>query len=260
MIFQQIRSATIKITYGGKRFLIDPWLADKGAFPPVSSPFNESRNPLVDLPLPIAEIIDVDAVIVTHMHHFDHFDEEAQKVLPKTQPVFTQNEKEAKEIRGLGFQNVTALRDDGITFEGVTLFRTDAEHGQGEASKRNYEAMRIPEEASGIVFARPNEPTVYVAGDTVWSDKVKRAIERHRPDIIILNAAEATFYDGTPILMGTDGVYEVSLAAPKAVIIASHMDTVNHARLTRADLKKFIAEKGLASQMRIPLDGESYTF
>ena len=29
MKFQQIRSATIKITYAGKTFLIDPWLAPR---------------------------------------------------------------------------------------------------------------------------------------------------------------------------------------------------------------------------------------
>ena len=29
MNFQQIRSATIKITYAGKTFLIDPWLAPR---------------------------------------------------------------------------------------------------------------------------------------------------------------------------------------------------------------------------------------
>jgi Predicted Zn-dependent hydrolases of the beta-lactamase fold len=260
MIFQQIRSATIKITYGGKRFLIDPWLADKGAFPPIPSPFNESRNPLVDLPLPIVEITNVEAVIVTHMHHFDHFDESARKALSKKLPIFTQNEKEADDMRGLGFQKVAALQDEGVAFEGMTLFHTYGEHGQGEAAKRNYDALGLPEEACGVVFAKPGEPTVYVAGDTVWCDKVKEAIGRHQPDVVILNAAQAAFHDNTPILMGVDGVHEVAKAAPQAVIIASHMDAVNHARLTRKDLKQFIDEKGLASQVKIPLDGETYTF
>lgn len=259
MKFQQIRGATIKITYGGKRFLIDPWLADKGTLPPVPSPFNEAPNPLVELPLPITEIIDVEAVIVTHMHHFDHFDEAAQKALPKDLPIFTQNGQEADDMRGLGFIKVIALADEGVEFEGVTLYRTEGEHGQGEAAQRNYQALGLPSEASGVVFAKPGEPTVYVAGDTVWCEKVKETIVKHQPDIIILNAAQAAFYDGTPILLGTEGLHEVAKIAPKAVIIASHMDAVNHARLTRQDLKEFIDEKGLASQVRIPLDGETYT-
>lgn len=35
MQFQQIRGATSIITYGGKKFLLDPFLAPKGAVPPL---------------------------------------------------------------------------------------------------------------------------------------------------------------------------------------------------------------------------------
>lgn len=51
------------------------------------SPYNNFSNPLVELPLSASEIIAVDAVIVTHMHHFDHFDDHAAKALPKTMPM-----------------------------------------------------------------------------------------------------------------------------------------------------------------------------
>lgn len=260
MIFQQIRGATIKITYAEQIFLIDPWLSEKGALPSIPSPFNKHPNPLVDLPLTIEEVLCADAVIVTHMHHFDHFDEAAQKALPNDMRIFTQSEKEVEDMRGLGFTNVTALRDGGVDYEGITLFRTDCEHGRGEASRRNYEEFGLPDEASGFVFIKSGNPTVYVAGDTVWCDKVEQAINRHRPEVIILNAAEAAFYDGTPILMGTEGVRMVASVAPKAVIVASHMDAVNHARLNREALKKYVDEKGLSSQVRIPYDGETYYF
>ena len=35
MKFQQIRSATSIVHFGGKRFLIDPMLADQGTYPDV---------------------------------------------------------------------------------------------------------------------------------------------------------------------------------------------------------------------------------
>ena len=78
MKFQRIRGATSIITFVGKKFLLDPFLADKGTLPPVPSPRDATPNPLVDLPLPVASIVDVDAVVVTHMHHFDHFDAAAR--------------------------------------------------------------------------------------------------------------------------------------------------------------------------------------
>ena len=51
--------------------------------------------------------------------------------------LFTQSEGEADDMRKLGFKNVTALTDNGVLFDGITLFRTDAAHGQGAASDRN---------------------------------------------------------------------------------------------------------------------------
>lgn len=257
MKFQQIRGATVIVTIGGKRFLVDPFLADKGAVPPIPSPYNETPNPLVDLPLPQEEIVNVDAVIVTHMHHFDHFDRQAQEAIRKDMPMFTQSEKEAQDMRGLGFTKVTALRDEGIAFENVTLYRTDAEHGHGEPSRKNYEAFGLPADASGVVFKCSGEKTFYLAGDTLWNDMVRATINKYRPEVIALNAAHAQFADETPILMGTDGLYEVSEAAPQAVIIATHLDAVNHARVGREDMRRFVKEHSLETQVLIPEDGET---
>ena len=41
MEFQQIRGATSIVTFGGLRFLIDPFFAPKGSTPPIPSPYND---------------------------------------------------------------------------------------------------------------------------------------------------------------------------------------------------------------------------
>lgn len=47
---QEIRNATVKISYGGTTFLIDPMLAKKGAYPGFENTYRSNlRNPLVDL-------------------------------------------------------------------------------------------------------------------------------------------------------------------------------------------------------------------
>ena len=256
MKFQQIRGATAIVTFGGKRFLIDPFFADKGTTPPIPSPYNNTPNPLVALPVAVDELVAVDAVVVTHMHHFDHFDKAAQDVIPKDMPMFAQNENEALDMRKVGFTNTTALTDAGVSFAQITLFRTDAAHGQGEASAANYKAFGLPADASGVVFKHPDEKTLYIAGDTVWYEGVAKAISTYHPEVIVLNAALAAFPDETPILMGTDGLYEVVKVAPGATVIASHLDAVNHARVSRNDLKQFVKEKQISSKVLIPTDGE----
>nr|MDJ0757268.1 MBL fold metallo-hydrolase [Ardenticatenaceae bacterium] len=80
MNLQLIRNATLRIKYAGQTILIDPYLANKHTLPSYAG---KSKNPLVDLPLPAAEVVaGVDLVIVSHLHG-DHFDQAAQDLLPK---------------------------------------------------------------------------------------------------------------------------------------------------------------------------------
>jgi len=69
MRIRQIRNATVSLEFGGIRFLIDPWLAEKDAYPGFAGTANDHlRNPTAALVVPMSEIVDVDAVILTHAH------------------------------------------------------------------------------------------------------------------------------------------------------------------------------------------------
>lgn len=59
-------------------FLIAPMLSVKGAYPGFDDTYrSELRNPLVDMPMSVDEVIDgVDAVVVTHTH-LDHWGDAA---------------------------------------------------------------------------------------------------------------------------------------------------------------------------------------
>ena len=63
MNITQIRNATQLITYAGKRFLIDPMLAPKGAYPGFPGTARaDIRNPMVELPVDVQTLLDTDAV------------------------------------------------------------------------------------------------------------------------------------------------------------------------------------------------------
>ncbi|WIK98759.1 MBL fold metallo-hydrolase (plasmid) [Bacillus bombysepticus] len=235
MNIQQIRNATIVVEYAGKKFLIDPMLADKEIYPPFpNSPRQDQNNPLVSLPTSIEEVIkDIDAVIVTHLH-YDHWDEAAT------------------EIRNAGFTNVEVLQENTV-FEGIQLVKTKGEHGRGEI-------LKLAGLVCGVVFKNATEKTLYVAGDTVWYEEVQNVIEANKPEVIVVNAGDNQFFQGGSLIMGKDDVYEVHKAAPNAKIISVHMEAVNHWTLSREELKNFINEKGISSNVLVPNDGESYTF
>lgn len=259
MNIQLIRNATIVVEYAGKKFLMDPMLAQKGTLPAFGpavglpeAPRQDKSNPLVSLPTSIESIIqDIDAVIVTHLHP-DHWDPAAIEALPKDIKLFSQNEDDAAGIRNAGFQNVEVLQEATV-FEDIQLTKTKGEHGRGEILK----AAGL---VCGVVFKHSSEKTLYVAGDTVWYDAVQEVINTHKPEIIVVNAGDNQFLIGGSLVMGKNDVYEVYKAAPNAKIIAAHMEAVNHWTLSREELKNFANEKGISSNILVPNDGETYTF
>lgn len=253
MKIHQIRNATMVVEYAGKRFLIDPMLAQKGTYPPFpNSPRQDQNNPIVELPTFIDKIVqNIDAVIVTHLH-LDHWDEVAKEALPKDMKIFAQNEEDATEIRNAGFHNVEVLQKDTV-FKNIQLIKTKGEHGRGEI-------LKLAGQVCGVVFKHATEKTLYVAGDTVWYEGVHEVIETHKPAIIVVNAGDNQFLQGGSLVMGKDDIYEVYKAAPEAKIISVHMEAVNHWTLSREELKHYIEEKGLSSNVLVPDDGESYSF
>jgi L-ascorbate metabolism protein UlaG (beta-lactamase superfamily) len=257
--FTQIRSAAIKVEYAGTTFLVDPMLASKGAYPGFPGTYNSQlRNPLVDLPMPLSEAIKVDAVIVTHAQHYDHWDDEARRSLPKDIPIFVQSDEDAESIRKDGFTNVRVLTEK-VEFHGTLLSRTDGQHGSDEmVAGRGKRLGKV----SGVVFERPGYKTVYVAGDTTWNRYVEDAVARYRPDVMILNACYGRLvgYEGS-FIMGKEDLERAYRALPNATIVASHMESLAHCTQTRKDLRDFIGAKGLASErVLVPEDGESYRF
>ena len=116
MKLKQIRNATMIIEYANKRFLIDPMLGDKGIYPPFPGTHNQHlNNPIVELPVSMEEVLDIDAVIVTHIH-LDHFDPAAMEIIPKDMKMFAQNEYEANQMKEAGFTNVEVLKEEGTLF------------------------------------------------------------------------------------------------------------------------------------------------
>ena len=217
------------------------------------------RNPLVELPISEAEVIaDVDAVIVTHTH-LDHWDDAAQALLPKGLPLFVQNDSDAEIIRKQGFTDVRVLKTHA-EFGGVTLTRTGGRHGT-EAMYASPPLAAALGVAMGVVLRAPGHPTLYLAGDTIWNADVAEALATYKPEVILLNAGYARVlgYEGA-IIMGTDDVLRAAQIMPKSVVVAVHLNAINHMALSREELSKFVLEKDIQARVEIPEDGASLKF
>jgi L-ascorbate metabolism protein UlaG (beta-lactamase superfamily) len=82
MRLRLFRNATQRLRYAGHELLLDPYFAPKHSRPSFTG---RSPNPLVELPCSPEEIMaGAELLIVSHLHS-DHFDPEAQRLLPKRQ-------------------------------------------------------------------------------------------------------------------------------------------------------------------------------
>lgn len=253
----QIRNATVKINYGGKVFLVDPMFAPKDAYKGFEGTLNSHLNwPRVELPFSTNEILkDVDAVIITHTH-LDHLDETAIKAIPKDILMFSQDEKDKAYLEKSGFKNVKIMTKNS-SIGNVKLSITGGLHGSQELVFKYKELLG---KVSGVVFSAKNEKTIYLAGDTVFNKDVEDVIKNYNPEIIILNSGDAQLGDGSSILMTKEEVLATHKVAPKAKIIAVHMEAVNHSALSRYELKEYSKQKGMEDFVFIPKDGESLKF
>lgn len=260
MIFKQIRSATSIITYADKRFLIDPMLAPQGTYPAIPYTVSTGKgNPDCELPCQIEDLLNVDAVIVTHLH-FDHFDETAAKFLPKHLPLFSQSAEDAEKLNESGFKDVRILDENGITFSGITLIKTPCDHGSSDAvTSFFYQEADLEKDACGVVFKANGEKTFYLAGDTIFYQGVSNAICQYRPQVIAVNAAGAQFPLGHALIMNQYDVLVLMRKFPEIEVIATHVEGVSHATVTRSLLRDFARENQL-TKLKIPNDGQTFSF
>ncbi len=229
-----VRNATLLLELSGRRLLVDPMLDPAGARPPIEQTANPIRNPTVELPFPAEDVVSgLDAVLVTHCHK-DHFDETAERVVPRDVPVFCQPEDEER-LRAVGLDARPV--EDRLDWDGLVLHRTAARHGHGAIA----EALAP---VSGFVL-----DDLYLAGDTVWYEAVEETIGRLAPRVAVVHAGGASFVEGGLIVMGIDDVREVVARVP--VVVCVHLEAINHCHLSRAELAA--AVPGAV----IPRDGET---
>ncbi len=243
MKIQLIRNATIRLEYADMIILIDPMLGSKHSF---GSFGGIEDNPTVNLPIPVSNVLEsVDLIIVSHLHE-DHFDAEAQDMTDKAFPILCQP-GDRETIETFGFNNVVELENE-IQWQHVRITRTGGQHGTGQWAKRL-------NPVSGFVFQFPGEPTVYWVGDSVWCEEVKSVLKKYQVDVIITHSGGAELKNSGPIIMDDVQTIAVCKALPTARVIATHMEALDHCKISRKLLQDSAKNAGIAAdRLLIPED------
>jgi L-ascorbate metabolism protein UlaG (beta-lactamase superfamily) len=248
MKLRLLRNATLKLEILGKTILIDPFFAPKGSRPSFTG---RALNPRVELPATPEEILDgVELVVVSHLHA-DHFDPVAQSLVPKHLPLICQPGDEDK-IRFDGFSDVTPLADV-VDWQGIRFKRREGSHGLGPVVEKMGSVM-------GFSITAKDEPSIYWAGDTVLYPAIGAIIANTTPEIVIIHPCGAR-WDGDLITMDAKEAVATCRLAPASTVIATHMDSLDHATVSRDELRRYSIEQGVSlQQLLIPRDGETLQF
>ncbi|WP_440121296.1 MBL fold metallo-hydrolase [Tenacibaculum sp. Ill] len=251
---EYIRQATVLLKVNSKNILIDPVLSDKGTQDPI--PFsNDKRIPMNDLPIPKNKIIEqADAVLITH-YHPDHLDADAEKLLPKNILIFCQP-FDVEKLKSKGFTNLKSI-EEVVNWSGISIKRYEAHHHEGATG-----AMPFGESSSFSLTFKENR--IFITGDAVLDGLLKNALKSEKPTYIVANTGECSFSKPNTVLepgkfMTLTKEELLSIAANnEAIIVAIHMDAINHCGLTKDQFRLFLKEQGKTIQDKIlvPNEGE----
>ncbi len=259
MKIHHLRSATFVIESNEHFILIDPMLGKKGSLPPFSVfRFKSQKNPTVELPSNSDDLLEkITHTLITHsqtfgikpLQHGDHIDTAGEEFLSSRNIPVATPARDKAYLEKYGITVPFGIEDwQTIDFLGGKLTAVPAQHGHGWIHK-------VMANGVGFFLELPNEPSIYISGDTVLTDHVKRALSELKPDITVVAAGQAQMDVGQPLLMPTDEVMDFIRLSPGKVI-ANHMEALNHCPVDRNTLRESLKQQGLSDKVLIPEDGE----
>lgn len=251
MKLHHLRNATMVIETNDNVILIDPMLGKKGAAGPPFTlfRFKSQRNPILDLPNNAMQIVNKTThCLITHLHS-DHLDREAEKFLKANNTPLICSFKDEKTLRKRGLNIVQTVNYwETSEFLGGTIEGIPAKHGYGFVAKLMGNVM-------GFYFKLPNQKSIYLSADTIYTEAVEKVLNGYKPDISIVAAGTAQLDIFKPLLMTVKDVLKFTKNAPGKVI-ANHLEAVNHCPTTRIRLRKELENNGLSDKVEIPMDGD----
>jgi L-ascorbate metabolism protein UlaG (beta-lactamase superfamily) len=246
-----IGGPTTIIEVDGLRFLTDP------TFDPAGTTYETSVYTLRKTmgPALAPEVLgEIDAVLLSHDHHFDNLDRAGRAMLSTTGRVVTTRagaQRLGGNAVGVAPWETTTL-GTGDTGP-VRLTSTPARHGPPTGDRGPVSGFLITDDESS------GAPAAYVSGDTVWYEGMEEVAERADVRVAFLFMGAARVREVGPAhltLTAAEGVL-AARAMPKARIVPLHYEGWEHFSEGRADIERAFADAQLTDRLCWLPRGES---
>ena len=107
----------------------------------------------------------------------------------------------------------------------------------------------------GFYIKLPNQKSIYLSSDTVYTDSVDKVLKDYKPEISVLACGTAQFDLFKQLIMDIDDILKF-VKNSSGKVIANHMESINHCPLTRKKLREILIENNLTNKVLIPKDGD----
>ncbi|MGY1773863.1 MBL fold metallo-hydrolase [Blastococcus sp. SYSU D00813] len=235
---------TLLVELGGWRLLTDPTFDPPGRH--YAFGWGTGSRKVRGPALTAAQVLPVDAVLLTHDHHADNLDDAGRALLASVPVVVTTAPGAVRlgegprgggpATRGLRPWQRTVLEAPGRPALEVTA--TPARHGP---------PLSRPLVGDVVGFAvRPAEPdaeVLWISGDTVLFDGLRQVADRLRVDTAVLHLGGVRFPVTGPVrytLTAREAVELCRLVGPR-VVVPVHYEGWSHFRQGRAAVERELA-------------------
>jgi L-ascorbate metabolism protein UlaG (beta-lactamase superfamily) len=234
---------TVLLELEGLRLLTDP------TFDPVGSVFHAPTYELrktQDPALAAGTLGRIDAVLLSHDHHFDNLDAAGRELLSEAEQVLTTDAGAGRlggNARGLApWRTIELPAPNGRV---LRVTGTPARHGPPDGD-------RGPVTGFALAWADAPGRTIYLSGDTVWYEGVAAVSERFpvRIAVLFLGAARIAAVGPAHLTMTAGDALQAARAFPDATVVPVHFEGWTHFSESRADVTRAFAGAGLEHRLR----------
>lgn len=192
----------------------------------------------------------IDAVLLSHDHHFDNLDRAGRALLSSARRVLVPTAG-AERLGGnsMGLAPWQSLELQAPNGRRVRVTATPARHGPPGGDRGPVIGFLLSD------AARANDsraPSIYVSGDTVWYEGVEEVARRAdvRFAFLFMGAARVREVGPDNLTLTADEGVLVGRAMPEAAIIPLHYEGWAHFSEGRAEIDRAFAAAGLADRLR----------
>jgi L-ascorbate metabolism protein UlaG (beta-lactamase superfamily) len=232
-----IGGPTVLIEVGGWRLLTDPTFDPPGRR--YSFGWSTGSRKTAGPAIPAAEIGPLDAILLTHDHHDDNLDPAGRALLPSAGTVVT-TAPGARRLtggaRGLAPWETTRLEDDGRM--PIEITATPCRHGPPLSRPLTGEVVGF-----ALAWDGQQHGALWISGDTVLYDGVRKVAERLRVDTALLHLGGVRFPITGPLrytMTARDAAELCRLLRPRTAV-PIHYEGWGHFREGREAIERELA-------------------